>query len=172
MLLRLLSRRSFANVVLGALTVGGTFAMLPAPAHAATAPKALTADLMVILASQTDAASADPSIAKLPALTAAPLKFYNTFKLLDRKGLPLEANKGVPYTVADGGPTLSLTLLEVIQEKDKDNKDKPPRYRVSAVLTSGKSSSTINIVASAGERVFVGGPSYKTGTLFFGVSVQ
>jgi hypothetical protein len=131
-------------------------------AEAATAPKAIPAELLVILATQSDAGGISPELAGIAELKAGQLGFYHSFQLIKKESFALEIGGSHSHTVVDGGPTLDVTLASA--GKDEHGHI---HYTLAAGLTSNSTTSTFNIVAGPKQRVIIGGPSYKAGTLFF-----
>jgi hypothetical protein len=152
-----------------ALAGVGAALLAALPAHAAAPPLKVppNVEIVVILAMQADAGPDDKEVANWPTAAKPPLSLYKTRKVLQHvTRAPLE--KGKPYVVTvDAGPTLSLTFKDVIAAEEH----KPERYSIGAVLQAGGGSTNIGIVAKGDDRLFIAGPSYQQGTLFFGVHV-
>ena len=115
---RLLSRRRFAALALGAaaaLTIG---AFSPAIDAQGGKPKI---EIMVLHATQDPKGGhIDPQVAKMPQLTQPPFSAYNSYALLDKKLLPAELLKTadpwkgkptVPYTLVNGR-VLQVTVID------------------------------------------------------------
>ena len=138
------NKRGFARIrhvgSAGLVTIGLTFGLAAvasdeASAQAAQAPATLTAnaDIMVLHATQVDGVgSIDPRIGSMPQLKKPPFSAYNTYKLLDRKVVPLEKGKAATYALQNGR-TLDVTLIDLTGDKrykvaariEKDGKDPP-----------------------------------------------
>ena len=125
----------------------------------------VTADVLVIHASTTDAKTVDPRIAKMSQLSRPPFSAFNTFKVLDQKAVVLE--KGRPSGLAVvNGQTLQLKLVEVTQDK---------RFHVSAGLTNSAGQAvlrTLEVRAAPEEPFFVAGQSYEGGTLVIAITLK
>jgi hypothetical protein len=129
--------------------------------RAFAAPQGPQIEISVIHALLTDGGtSIDPSLRDLPQLTRdQPFVRYNTYKLLHRQALPLEAGKATTSDLPNGR-ALAVTLVE------------PPtgaRYHVRAEIGEpGKKAflKLLEVTATGNEPFFVGGQSYQGGTLF------
>lgn len=162
---RSLSRRTVFSVA--ALAAACALGASVPIAYAGAAPPAPTAELMVILASQTDGGTDDKELKGIEELGQRPLVFFNTRRLLQKRDpVPLVQKQPVSISVPDG-PTFTVVLTDILRE-DK----KPPRYVMASELKSSTGTSKIGINTKAGDRVFIGGPTYRGGTLFFGVRVN
>jgi hypothetical protein len=158
-----LTRRFVLVAALGAVI----FALaLVGRAARATGGKPPTLEIRVIHATRTDGgAFVDPQLRDLPPLTKEPFVRYNVYKLLDRTQLPLEKGKPLSYALANG-QTLQVTLLDVTSDA---------RYHVRAEIGGPGDKAflkLLEVTASANEPFFVGGQSYKGGTLFLELSVR
>lgn len=147
-----LSRRKLA---VAAVVAGGTLLVHLPEAVAEAGPNA---EVLVIHATQTDKPSVDPQIGEMP-----PLK-YNTYKLLDRKVLPLTKGQA-SSTQLPTGRTLQVTLGDITPDK---------RYKISASISQpdGKAFlKLLEITAEPNKRFFVGGASYQNGALVLGIRI-
>jgi hypothetical protein len=126
-------------------------------------------EVSVIQATHSDAgASIDPRLRDLPQLTRdQPFVRYNVYELLERKELPLEADK--PATsVLPNARTLQVTLVDATDAGAK-------RFHVRAEIGEpGKKAflKLLEVTASSNEPFFVGGQSYEGGTLFLELVVR
>jgi hypothetical protein len=165
------NRRALRKRLVFALGAALTFAFAAvatdeASAQPVQAPAAIhaNADIMVLHATQVDGAgSIDPRIGSMPQLKKPPFSAYNTYKLLDRKVVPLE--KGKPSTYAlQNGRTLDVTLIDVAGDK---------RYKVSARINKdGKDYLKSEVTAAANEPFFVAGQSHQGGILVLGITLR
>jgi hypothetical protein len=164
-----MSRRFLLAALAGAL-----LATLPAGGVARGASTAASVEISVIHATRTDGgASIDPQLRDLPQLTKQqPFVRYNVFRLLDRKQLDFEKGKPVVYGLVDGR-TLQVTLVDV-DVADTNEKGRE-RYHVRAEIAGpGKKEflKLLEVTAGKGDPFFVGGQSYKGGTLFIELVIR
>ncbi len=160
-----LSRRRFA-----ALLVGGAGAAVTGLARSrnafAQAPSTVSALIMVMHATQADGGgSIDPGIGDMPQLKKPPFSAYNTYKLLDKKVLPLEKGKPVTHGLITGR-TVQVTLLDVTPDH---------RFHVGAAINQPGGQAFLKLLevnASANEPFFVAGQSYQGGTLVLGITIK
>ena len=136
-------------------------------AHAAHAP---ILEVSVIHATQSDAGQAiDPALRDLPQLTRdQPFVRYNVYKLLDRKGFPLEVNKPVTMPLPNGR-TLQVLLGSTTVDKNEK------RYQLQAQISEpGKQAFLrgLRVTANENEPFFVGGQSYGGGVLFLELLIR
>lgn len=128
--------------------------------------KAPGIEVSVIHALRTDGgAFIDPRLRDLPQLTSQqPFVRYNVFKLIDRKVLAMDAGRPAQYAIADGR-TLQLTLSDAADASKKSDE----RYHVRAEIAGPEKKELLKLLevaAGAGEPFFVGGQSFRGGTLF------
>jgi hypothetical protein len=164
----LISRRAFVELVLGAAGLALVCAVpaTPSAVHAAAAPHPRV-EIMQLHATNSDGGgSIDPRIGNLPQLKRPPLSAYNTYKLLDRKLLPIEKDKPVADKLVNGR-TLQVTLLDITADK---------RFHVRAEIDRPDGGEAflklLEVTASANEPLFVGGQAYQGGTLVLGLTVR
>jgi hypothetical protein len=162
-----------ALVVLAALSL---LAGLPAagaqpPPDASTAVATVNAEVMVLLATQTAGpGSIDPQIGNLPQLKKPPFSAYNTYKLLDRKGLVLQKTKPADYTMINNR-VLEVTLEDVFPPVAPD----PARYKLAAAINQPGGGTFLKLLewtAKPNETFFVAGQSYSGGILVIGITVK
>jgi hypothetical protein len=132
--------------------------------------KTPTIEISVIHATRVDGgASIDPQLRDLPQLTKQqPFVRYNVFKLLDRKDAPFEKGKPIAYALVDGR-TLEVTIVDSAEPKSDG------RYHLRAEIAGpGKKEflKLLEVTAGANEPFFVGGQSYKGGTLFLELAIR
>lgn len=169
------SRRRFAALAFGvaaALAVGAFAPATGAQSGGAAKPKV---EIMVLHATQDPKGGhIDPQVAKMPQLTQPPFSAYNSYALLDKKVLPLDASKTVdpwkgkptvPYNLVNGR-VLQVTLID--QQADK-------RYQVGAEINQPGGATFLKLLevkAAANEPFFVAGQSYNGGILVIGITVR
>jgi hypothetical protein len=132
--------------------------------------RAPSVEISVIHAMRGDGGtSIDPQLRDLPQLTKQqPFVRYNVFKLLDRRELPCEKGKPTAYALVDGR-ILQVTLVDVADPKNDG------RYHLRAEIAGpGKQEflKLLEVTAGPNEPFFVGGQSYKGGTLFLELIVR
>ena len=130
------------------------------------APKSVNAEFIVILASQADDAGADdPEVKKWNP--AGPLSLFKTRKVLSIVGKTRLVQGATPVILrVPDGPTLGVKFLDTIRDEKKGI-----RHSLHAELKSGTGATTVGITAGPDDRLFIAGPTYKSGTLFFGIHV-
>jgi hypothetical protein len=158
-----MSRRFLLALAAGLLaTVGGGVVL-------GAGSRAPSVEIRVIHATRVDGgASIDPQLRDLPQLTRdQPFVRYNVFRLLDQRVLPFEKGKPVVYELVDGR-TLQITLVEPTIPKSDG------RYHLRAGIAGlGREFlKLLEVTAGANEPFFVGGQSYKSGTLFLELVVR
>ena len=138
------------------------------PQADAQAPRAASAiaEILVIHATKEDAAAfLDPRIGKLPHLGKKPFSDYTSFKLVDKKVLSLEKGRPESYAMVTGR-TLRVTLTNITADK---------RFAVDAAIDQpGKPEylKMLEVTAAPNEPFFVGGQSYKGGTLILAITMR
>jgi hypothetical protein len=132
----------------------------PVTAHSAVA------EILVIHATKEDAAAfLDPRIGRLPHLGKKPFSDYTSFKLVEKKLLTLEKGRPESYAMVTGR-TLRVALENVTSDH---------RYVVEASIDQpGKPEylKLLEVTAAANEPFFVGGQSYKGGTLILSITMR
>jgi hypothetical protein len=140
----------------------------PRPAAAAPAPlpHSAIAEIVVIHATKEDgAAFVDPRIGRLPHLGKKPFSDYTSFKLVDKKVLTLEKGRAESYAM------VTLRTLRVALENVTPDR----RYVVEASIDQpGKAEylKLLEVTAAPNEPFFVGGQSYKGGTLILSITMR
>jgi hypothetical protein len=127
-------------------------------------------EISVIQASLTDGGMTID--AQLPDLSRhtreQPFLRFNTFKLLDRRELPIQVGKPVVDTLVNGR-TLEVTLLDVTDRGG----DK--RFHLRAGIDEpGKQAllKLLEVTAGANDPFFVAGQAFRGGTLFLEIVVR
>ncbi|MGH7268964.1 MAG: hypothetical protein ACREJ3_00920 [Polyangiaceae bacterium] len=156
--------RGFAMGLAAALVV---FAFGRGRVLADEGKRAPTIEIGVIYAAHSDGGTfIDPALRDLPQLTRdKPFIRYNVYKVLDKARLPLDV--GLPRTVPlVNGRTLQITLVSV---ETAAGPPPEPRFHVRvAIGRPGKAAflKLLEVTAGENEPFFVGGQSYRGGTLF------
>ena len=161
-----LDRRRFAKLALLG-TAGLAFGLaLGHPGVAFAQASKANAEIMILHATTAPGpGSIDPQIGNLPQLKRPPFSSYNTYKLLDRKGLGLEKGKPVTY-VMPNKRVLQVTLQDVTADG---------RFKVAAAINDpngGPFLKLLEVTASANETFFVAGQSYDGGMLVIGFTLK
>ncbi len=168
------NKRGFARIMhvlaLGGVLGFGFAAMASDEASAEPAqlqagiPLTANADIMVLHATQVAGpGSIDPRIGSMPQLKKPPFSAYNTYKLLDRKVVPLEKGKAATYALQNGR-TLDVTLIDLTGDK---------RYKVAArIEKDGKDFLKSEVTAATNEPFFVAGQSHQGGILVLGITLR
>jgi hypothetical protein len=135
----------------------------------AAGPHGPTIEITVIHAMSSDAGGAiDPLLRDLPQLTREqPFVRYNVYRVLERKELPLEADRPAAIGLPNGR-LLQVTLVDQAAEAAR-------RFHVRAEIGEpGKKAflKLLEVTASGNEPFFVGGQSYEGGTLFLELVVR
>ncbi len=134
-----------------------------------------TAEIMVIHATQiAGPGSIDPAIGVMPQLQKPPFSAYNTYKLVDRKSLPLVKDSGSTYLMVNGR-TLLVTLLDMTADR---------RFHVSAAINQPENKQAadtkkkpaflklLEVTAAPNEPFFVGGQTYQGGSLVLAITIK
>jgi hypothetical protein len=124
-------------------------------------------EIMVLYATMAPGpGSIDPAIGKMPQLTKPPFSVFNTYRLLDRKVIPLELGKSGPYTLPNGR-ILQVTFMDPTPEK---------RFHIKVAINppSGNGSylKLLEVTAEPNDPFFVAGQPYKDGVLVLGISLR
>jgi hypothetical protein len=159
------------RVLLGAFA-GGALASIGAGVARAAGGSPPRVEVSVIHATRTAGApSVDPQLRDLPQLTKQePFVRYNVFRLLDRQTLGFDKGRTATCALVDGR-TLQVTLVDGADDKGKRDE----RYHLRAEIAGlGKKEflRLLEVSAGANEPFFVGGQSYKNGTLFLELVVR
>ena len=162
-----LSRRL---VVTGALVAAaaallGTVPVAHADDAAAPAPKGVYAEFIVILATQTEGPD-DPEVKKWKPATG-PLSLFKQRKVLSVVGRTRLEQGAAPYMLrVKDGPTLGITFRDTVRDEKKGI-----RHSLGAELKTSSGASTVGLTFGPDDRLFIAGPQYQAGTLFFGIHV-
>lgn len=139
---------------------------------ASAAPKESTLSAeVVILHATNDNTGIDSKIGKMPELEKPPFSSYNSYKLLDRKTLPISKEKSSTVKLPNDRE-LMISLKDIILPKKKDE---PKKYVVGASIQKPGGNTFLPLLevnAKAGEIFFVAGQTYKGGVLVIGIKVN
>lgn len=133
-------------------------------------PSRPAVEISVIQASLTDGGmTIDPQLPDLARHTREqPFLRFNTFRLLDRRELPIQVGKPVVDTLVNGR-ALEVTLLDIIDRAG----DK--RFHLRAGIDEpGKQAllKLLEVTAGANDPFFVAGQAFRGGTLFLEIVVR
>jgi hypothetical protein len=169
----MMRRRRVLVAALGA--AGIAFAASSPHAWAQPAPRpppaavllVVHAEVMVLFATTVPGpGSIDPAIGKMPQLTKPPFSVFNTYRLLDRKVIPLDLGKSGPYTLPNGR-VLQVTFVDSTPEK---------RFHIKVAINppggSGSYLKLLEVTAEPNDPFFVAGQPYKDGVLVLGISLR
>ncbi|WP_394843071.1 hypothetical protein LZC95_39220 [Pendulispora brunnea] len=161
-----LSLSALSALSIAALGIPAVIVTTSSVAHAEAEDSANVEILVLHATQQAGAGAIDPSIGNLPQLKKPPFSSFNTYKLLDRKGITLKKGQPIEYALVDGRK-LNLVLLE--------KTPKPERYRLAASIDASKGEAflkKIEVTASPNEPFFVAGQSHKGGILVLGIAIK
>ena len=168
----IMKRRSVTCVALGvALAVfapGAARADLPPGPPPAAPPKAaaslvLNAEIVVLHATSVPGPGSIPQ--GMPQLTKPPFSVFNTYRVLDKKILPLSVGGTGPFTLPDSR-VLQVTFVN--QTPDK-------RFHIQVTINQpgGKAYlKLLEVTAGPNETFFVAGQPYKDGILVLGITLR
>ena len=137
----------------------------PAPSASAAPLQSANAEILVIHATKEPGRGSVDERIKLPHLSKKPFSDYNTFKVIDRRVLPLTKGTAVPYALPTGR-TLRVTLKDITKDK---------RYAVDTMIDQpGKEEylKLLEVIAAPNEPFFVGGQTYRGGTLILAITMR
>jgi hypothetical protein len=166
-----------------AVAVGSLVVAFPADSRAetpvpppSTAPSAIppappaavvvNAEVMVLHATLVDTSGfIDPAIGSLPQLRKPPLSAYNTYKLLDKRALPIQMGRSATYTLANGR-VLQLTFIEPTPQNG---------FHVKAAINQPGGNAylkQLELTAKPNEPFFLAGQQYKGGVLVLAITLR
>jgi hypothetical protein len=170
-----LRRRKILLALLAPAVAGALVAYLPfahadqiPPPVGARPPAALVvnAEVMVLHASMVPGpGSIDPAIGRMPQLQKPPFSVFNTYRLLDKKVIPLEVGKTGPYTLPNGR-VLQVTFANPTQDK---------RFHIQVAINQPGGNALLKLLevtAGANETFFVAGQPYNNGVLVLGITLR
>jgi|ERR1700722_19505326 hypothetical protein len=141
---------------------------IPPPPSRAQAPASLlvNAEIMVLHATMAPGpGSIDPAIGRMPQLQKPPFSVFNTYRLLDKKIIPLEVGKTGPYTLPNGR-VLQVTFANPTLDK---------RFHIQVAINQPGGHAylkLLEVTAGANETFFVAGQPYKGGVLVLGITLR
>jgi hypothetical protein len=107
----------------------------------------------------------DPAIGKMPQLQKPPFSVFNTYRLLDKKVIPLEIGKMGPYSLPNGR-VLQVTFANPTQDK---------RFHIQVAINQPGGTAYLKLLeltAGPNETFFVAGQPYKDGILVLGLTMR
>jgi hypothetical protein len=153
---------------------------VPAPAASSSTPPAppvppkppgppalvVNAEIMVLHATMRPGpGSIDPAIGKMPQLQKPPFSVFNTYRLLDKKVVPIDLGRAGSYSLPNGS-ILQVTFANPTQDK---------RFHIQvAINTPGGTAylKLLEVTASPNETFFVAGQPFKDGVLVLGLTMR
>jgi hypothetical protein len=164
--MRVMTRRHLLSVALMGAAVTGFAAVTGEGVALADAPSKVRAEVMVIHATKgADPGSFDPRIGDVSRLKDPPFNAFNTYKLLDKQTLELEAGKNGQVKLPNGR---ALQVAYTGPTADK-------RHDVSASISQADGASFLKLLrvsASVGQTFFVAGQSYQGGNLVLAITLR
>jgi hypothetical protein len=164
--------------LLAPTVAAGLFASLPVaraqnaqqtPPGAPRPPAAalvVNAEVMVLHASMVPGpGSIDPAIGRMPQLQKPPFSVFNTYRLLDKRIIPLEVGKTGPYTLPNGR-VLQVTFANPTQDR---------RFHIHVAINQPGGNAylkLLEVTAGANETFFVAGQPYNNGILVLGITLR
>jgi hypothetical protein len=140
--------------------------MVAPPPRAAASSILVNAEIMVLHATMAPGpGSIDPAIGKMPQLQKPPFSVFNTYRLIDKKIIPLEVGRTGPYTLPNGR-VLQVTFAHPTQDK---------RFHVQVAINQPGGHAylkLLEVTAGANETFFVAGQPYKGGVLVLGITLR
>jgi hypothetical protein len=121
---------------------------------------------MVLLATMVPGpGSIDSAIGKMPQLQKPPFSVFNTYRLLDRRIIPIELGKTGPYSLPNGR-VLQVTFANPTQDK---------RFHIQVAINQPGGNAylkLLEVTAGPNETFFVAGQPYKDGVLVLGLTLR
>jgi hypothetical protein len=126
----------------------------------------VNAEVMVLVGTDLPGGgSIDPAIGRLPQLKKPPLSAYNTYRLVDKRTLPLELGKSETYTLVNGR-VLQVTFVETTPDHG---------FHVKAAINQPGGHAylkLLDLTAKPNEPFFVGGQSFGGGSLVLAITLR
>ena len=126
----------------------------------------VNAEVMVLVGTDLPGGgSIDPAIGHLPQLKKPPLSAYNTYRLVDKRTLPLELGKSETYTLVNGR-VLQVTFVETTPDHG---------FHVKAAINQPGGHAylkLLDLTAKPNEPFFVGGQSFGGGSLVLAITLR
>jgi len=160
--------------MLAALGAAGAAFTLSAPAAMADAPPApppkpapaafvVNAEVVVLHATTVVGPGSVPP--GMPQLTKPPFSVFNTYRVLDKKIIPLQIGNTGPFTLPN---TRVLQVTFVNQTPDK-------RFHIRVAINQPEGNAylkLLEVTAGPNETFFVAGQPYKGGVLVLGITLR
>jgi len=138
----------------------------PTGASRPAALKVVNAEIMVLFATQMPGAgSIDPAIGNLPQLRKPPLSSYNTYRLLDKRSLPIQIGTSSTYTLANGR-VLQVSFVEMTPDHG---------FHVRAAINQPGGNAYLKLLeltAKPNDPFFVGGQSFNGGSILLAITLR
>jgi hypothetical protein len=159
------------RLVLKMLAGSGLAALAPSilakDAHAGDAPAEITAEVMVLHATN-EGKGIDPGIGDLPELKKPPFSSYDTYKLLGKTNHKLAKGKEQDKKLPNDSKLL-LTYKDLVPAK----KNEPEKFAVGMKIKKPDDTEFVSSTfhSPKGQYFFVAGPKYKNGVLVIGIKI-
>jgi len=139
---------------------------IPTPGAKPQAVLVVNAEVMVLHAKMSPGGgSIDPAIGRMPQLQQPPFSVFNTYRLLDKKVIPLDVGKTGPYTLPNGR-VLQVTFANPTQDR---------RFHIHVAINQPGGNAylkLLEVTAAANQTFFVAGQPYKDGILVLGITLR
>jgi hypothetical protein len=123
--------------------------------------KVVNAEIMVLFATEMPGpGSIDPAIGNLPQLSA-----YNTYRLLDKRSLPIQMGTSSTYTLANGR-VLQVSFVETTPDHG---------FHVRAAINQPGGNAYLKLLeltAKPNDPFFVGGQSFNGGSILLAITLR
>jgi hypothetical protein len=135
----------------------------PPPAKAAAAALVVNAEVVVLHATTVPGPGSVPQ--GMPQLTKPPFSVFNTYRILDKKIIPLPVGNTGPYTLPNNR-VLQVTFVN-------QTPDKRLHIRVAINQPGGNAYlKLLEVTAGPNETFFVAGQPYNGGVLVLGITLR
>jgi hypothetical protein len=150
-----------AAVLCGATALAD--AVPPPPGKPAPAALIVNAEVVVLHATSVPGPGSVPP--GMPQLTKPPFSVFNTYKILDKKIIPLQAGGMGPFTLPNSR-VLQVTFVNQTPEK---------RFHIRVAINQPGGNAylkLLEVTAGENETFFVAGQPYKDGVLVLGITLR
>ncbi len=136
----------------------------PAPPGARPAAAVIVnAEILILHATMTPGPGSVPP--GMPQLTKPPFSVFNTYRVLDKKIIPIEVGKTGPYTLPNNR-VLQVTFVNPTPDK---------RFHIQVAINQPGGNAflkLLEVTAGPNETFFVAGQPYKEGILVLGITLR
>jgi hypothetical protein len=137
----------------------------PAPTPPKPAPATLLVNAEVVVLHATTVPGPGSVPPGMPQLTKPPFSVFNTYKLLDKKIIPLQIGGMGPFTLPNSR-VLQVTFVNQTQDK---------RFHIRVAINQPGGNAylkLLEVTAGPNETFFVAGQPYKDGVLVLGITLR